>query len=46
MQPPVPPLPPPSASMGVEVVPGSASGAFEATEKKVANKSIGLDEMR
>jgi len=41
MQPPVPPLPPPSASMGVEE--GSASGALEAMEKRVAKKSIGLD---
>jgi len=31
--------PPPSASMGVEVA-GSASGALEAMEKRVAKKSI------
>jgi hypothetical protein len=43
MQPPMPPDPPPSESMGVvDVV--SASGALEAIEKRVAKKSIGLDE--
>lgn len=35
-----PGVPPPSASMGVEGV-GSASGALEAMEKRVAKKSIG-----
>jgi hypothetical protein len=39
MQPPVPPLPPRSASMGVEGV-GSGSGAEGAMEKSVAKKSI------
>jgi hypothetical protein len=39
MQPPVPPLPPRSASMGVEGV-VSGSGALEAMEKSVAKKSI------
>jgi hypothetical protein len=43
MQPGVPP--PPSASMGVEVI-GSASGALEATEKRVAKKSIDWFESR